>query len=748
MYMPSLAGATGGVEREPASGMFGGEGGGIDLSGLILFAKRRWKVILGTAAIVAVLTALALLQVKPRYSATASVAVETQKTQVVNIQDVMSGLAPDQATMETQASILRSRRLAGMVADKLHLDQEPEFNPAMKKDQAFSLFSPSTWFDASSDKPKQELSAVDVARARVSLVGRVANAIKVAAVPRSYVLTVTATAQSPQLAARIANSLADIYITDGIAAKYDATRKASAYLSQRVDELRAQAVATDRAAEGYRARAGLVGSDQGSTVASQQMSQLNAQLITARAERAAKEAQLQQLRRLRAGGGDGGVEASGAILQSPLIQQLRSQEGEVVRKIGELRSTYGERHPKIINAEAELRDLRAKITDEVGKVAASTANDVAIERAREATLASSLGQVENAVSAGGSAGVRLRELQRESDANKSIYEVFLNRLKETNQQVDLQQADARVVSGADIPLAASFPKVGQTLAVAILLGLIGGCALAFALERLDNTVRSATLLENLGGGATLAFLPTVKTDLERPEDIVLDRPASMVPEALRTLRSSLALADVDNPPQMVMLSSSVPGEGKTFTSVGLARVSAQAGAKTILVDCDTRHPRVHKALGFDNEIGLVQILSGKASLEEALQVDSATGLHVLSAGKGAVNPADMLRSDQMMRLLQRLRDEYKFIVIDSPPFAPLTDSQILAKVVDKMLLVVRWGETPLPVVAATIKQMRRVGAPLAGSVLSQVNVLRHAKYGFGDYGYHYSKYSEYYGTAS
>lgn len=747
MYMPSLASATGTVEGSAGSGLFSDDKPGIDLSGLVLFLRRRWKLIVSTAIIVAILTALVLLQTTPRYSAVASVAVQTQRTQVVDIKDVMSGLSPDQATMETQASILRSSRLTGMMIDKLHLDQEAEFNPQVAKSaRGFSLFDPAGWFEAPTPRGAA-LSPAQQAASQARVIERVTRALDIRPAAKSYVLSITATASRPQLAVQMADTLADLYITDGIAAKYEATRKASNYLQQRVDELRAQTVATDHAAEGYRAQAGLIGSEQGSTVAGQQLSEINTQLVTARAERAAKEAQLQQIQRLRQGGGDGGIEASAAILDSALIQRLREQESEVVRKLGELRATYGERHPKIINAEAELRDLRSKIGDEVSKVAASTANELAIARARENTLAGSLARVESQVSAGNGASVKLRELQRESDANRSIYEVFLNRLKETNQQAELQQADARIVSTAELPLSPSFPKTGPTLAAALLLGLLGGVVLAYALERLDNTVRSANLLEAIGGGATLAFMPTVQAHTAKPEDVVFDRPGSMVPEALRTLRSSLALADVDNPPKVVMLSSSVPGEGKTFTSVGLARVSAQAGMRTVLIDCDMRHPRGHKAMGMSNDVGLVQVLSGQATFDEAAQYEEASGLTFVAAGKGAVNPPDMLRSEQMAKLMQRLRDEYDFVVIDSPPFAPLTDSQIMARLADKMILVVRWGETPLPVVQTTIKQLRRIGAPFAGSVLSQVNVKRHARYGFGDYGYHYSKYGAYYGAA-
>lgn len=719
---------------------------GVDLSGVVLFLQRRWKQIVGTAVLVAVLTALALLQMTPRFSASASVAVQNQKQQVVNIQDVMSDLTPDAATMETQAAILRSNRLAAMLVEQLRLEKDPEFNIDLAKAQkTFSLFNPATWFGAGDTATALSLPPE---RLQASIIDKVSDAIKVSVVPRSFVLTITATSQDPKKAAQMASTLADIYITDGIDAKYEATRRASAYLTKRVDELRGQAVATDQAAEIYRSRAGLIGSETGTTVAGQQMSELNSQLVAARAERAAREAQLNQIRSLSAGGGDGGVEASGAILNSPLIQKLREQESEVVRKLAELQATYGERHPKIINANAELRDLRSKIGEEVRRVVASTSNDVQIARAREATLASSLNRLEGAVSAGGQASVRLRELSRESDATKSVYEVFLNRLKETNQQVDLQTADARIVSQAAVPLSASFPKFGLSMAAALALGLLAGVALAAALERLDNTIRSAEAVEQMGGGAALSFIPVTKSGFRKPEDVVIERPDAMVPEALRTLRSALALSDVDSPPRVVMLSSSVPGEGKTFTSLGLARVSAQSGTRTILVDGDMRHPRVHKALDCPNETGLVQVLSGQTLLDDAIYRDEATGLDVLTAGHGAANPPDLLRSDHMAQLVDQLRARYDFVVFDCPPFAPLTDSQVISHLVDKMLLVVRWGSTPVPVVQNTIRQIHRVGAPLVGSVLSQVDFTRHAKYGYGDYGYHYSRYKGYYGSAA
>jgi capsular exopolysaccharide synthesis family protein len=674
------------------------------------------------------------------------VAVESGKNQVVSFGDAIAGVTPDESVMATQAAIVKSPKLFLQLAKQMNLENDPEFSAEAraKATSGFSLFKPSTWFGDAQQVTKKPTSR-DLAETRAALIASVTRAFAISPEPKSYIISISATSTNPMKATAMANVLADLYIRDGIATKYDASRRAAAYLQDRVNELRGSALASDRAAAMYKASAGLSGSTEGNTVDTQQLGELNSQLIIARSDRAAKEAQLSQIRNLSSG--DGGVEAAGIILQSPLIQRLREQESEVLRKLAELQATYGQNHPRIINANAELRDLRSKIRDEVGKVAASTANDVAISRAREHALAGSLSGIEGRVNQGGAAQVRLRELEREADANKSVYEVFLNKLKENNQQADVQTADARIVAPAIIPLQASSPRVGATIGAAILAGLLLGALLSLVLEKLDNTVRGADMLETMGGGATLAFLPTV-SGYERPEDAIVERPQAIAAEALRTLRSSLALSDVDNPPKVVMLSSSVPAEGKTFVSAGLARVSAQAGVSTILIDGDMRHPRVHSAIGIENGPGLVQVLSGSISLEDALQKDPLSDLMVLTAGHGSINPPDLLRSDQMQHLMAHLRATYGMVVLDTPPFVPMTDSQILASMVDKMILVVRWGSTPVPVIQNVIKQIRRVDAPLVGSVLSRVHLSRQAGYGFGDYGYHYTRYGAYYGTDS
>lgn len=722
-----------------------------DLWGLIAVLRRRWQIIAATVVSITVLTILVLFQLTPLFSATSSVAINTQKTQIVDVEQVVSGISPDTATMETQAAILRSPTLVGKLIDKLKLDRDPEFSPAARAARdaakpAFDLFDPKSWFGSSDNQVslainQPNLSGQAAARERALLVRAVSGAIAVKIQPRSYVLTITATSPDPRKAALIANTMAEVFLSDQIETKYDATRRASSWLDSRVAELKSAAVSADQQAAAYRAATGLVGGSGGGTVDSQQMSELNSALIMARVQRAEKAAQLGQIRRLTDSGA--GLDASSATLESPLIQNLRQQEAEVLRKLSELKTTYAPQHPKIINANAELRDLRDKIGIEVRKIGQATANELAIASARESTLAGSLAAARGRTGASSMAEVRLRELERQADSAKTLYETFLNRSKETREQVGIQTPDARIVGLANIPLVASYPKKKNVAGAALLISIFLGLGLVFLIERLENTIRNPDTLERLTGTPLLSLVPFERHDHDNAEDAVIDSPMSQTSESLRTLRNALSLVDVDNPPRVVMITSSLPGEGKTFLSSTFARSALDGYGRVLLIDADLRRPRVHKVFGIANTVGLAEVLSGSAKLEDVLHRDPRSRVEILTAGRHSPSPMDLLRSNAMAEFVQRMRQSYDMVVIDTPPFAPLADAQVVAKLVDKIVLAVRWGKTPIPVLRNVINLMVRLDVPVAGTVLTQVDMQRYANYGYGDYGYYYYRYGSY-----
>ena len=747
--MDYVAGDAARIESAQPSDM--GSRAYIDVRAIIAVLRRRWKILAASIVSVTLLSVLVVFQMTPLYSASSSVAINTQKTQIVNVEQVVGGIAPDTALMETQASILRSSTLMGKLADKLRLDLDPEFSPQARAalDAArpkFSLLDPSSWFASSQDQVsltinRPALSPAAAARERARLIKAVSAAIKVRVQPRSYVLIITATSPDSAKATRIANGLAEVFISDQIETKYDATRRASVWLEGRVAELKAAAISADQAVSAYRAATGLVSGTGGSSVDSQQMSELNSALILARVARAEKAAQLSQIRKLTESGA--GLDASAATLESPLIQNLRTQEAEVLRKLSELKTTYAAQHPKIINANAELRDLRDKIAVEVRKIGQATANDLAVASAREAALAGSMAAARGRTGASGMAEVRLRELERQAESAKTLYENFLNRSKETREQVDIQMPDARIVAQANVPLVPSYPRKSIAVGVAFLFSIVIGLIAVFLVERLENAIRSPDQLEGLTNTAMLSLIPSDGLGGPTPEDIILDSPMSSASEALRTLRNALSLVDVDQPPKVVMITSSLPGEGKTFLSSTLARSALDGYGRVLLIDADLRRPRVHKVFDLRNELGLADVVSGTATLDQAVQADPRSRVEILTAGRRHPTPMDLLRSNAMADFIHRVRDIYDLVIVDTPPFAPLADAQILAKLVDKVVLAVRWGQTPVPVLRNVIMLMSRLHVPIAGTVLTQVDMGRYASYGYGEYGYYYHRYGSY-----
>lgn len=495
----------------------------------------------------------------------------------------------------------------------------------------------------------------------------------------------------------------------------------------------------------YRRTSGLV-EGKGVTFASQQATELNSQLILSRSKRAEAEARLQQVERLIRNSSS--VESVAEVLSSPLIQQLRGQEADIQRKAAELSQEFGEKHPRMINIRAEVVDLRRKIGAEVNKIVQGLRNEVAVARARENEMAGNMRGLESRVAGLNQRQVQLRALQREATANRALYETFLNRFKETNEQQEFQRPDARVISSADTPNAPSAPKTKLLLAVAFALSAGVGLALVFVLESLDKGFRSMDDIEAGTGVPAVGLVPALSglaSMGKEPQAMILEKPNSAFAESVRALHASILLSNVDKPPKTILMTSSLPSEGKTSLSMSLARLVARTGSKrVVLIDCDLRRPLVHRHLGMDIGPGLVQLMAEEATLEDVLRRDEPSGAYVMTAGGTPANPTDIITSDHFAQLLNSLKTTFDLIVIDSSPVLAVSDSRILSRMADKTIFVVRWAETRREVVRLGLKQILEAGGDLAGVVLSMVNVKKHARYGYGDSGYYYGRYRKYY----
>lgn len=727
-----------------------------DVRDLVRKIWRRKGTLCGVTLIGTLIALLVIIQLTPKYTSTAKVMVDPRENNVVNVEAVLSGLPPDLETIESEIEVLMSRGLAERVVKKLALYRSPEFNGRLRPITGFQKFR--RYLSLKSLVPETVLIwlGVDQSRSgvteeqvlekeRVAIINELLGKLDVTRVKRSRVIAISVALSDPGLAASVANTVADLYIVEQLEAKFDATRRATEWLNDRLTGLRAALEQSERAVEQYRASSGLV-EGKGVTFASQQASELNSQLIVERSKRAEAQARLQQVEELLKSSSS--VESVAEVLSSPLIQDLRSREAEIQRRAAELSEEFGDKHPKMISIRAEIIDSRNKIAAEVNKIVQGLRNEVAVARARENEMLRNMRGLEVQVSSLNQREVQLRALEREAKANRALYDTFLNRFKETSEQKEFQRPDARIISSADTPNFPSAPKKMRLLIVALFLSAGVGMALVFVLESLDKGYRSMDDVEGDTGISALGLIPALSGrggKGREPQDRILEKPNSAFGEAIRALHAGILLSNVDSPPKTVMLTSSVPAEGKTSLSISLARLVARTGnQRVVLIDCDLRRPMVHHHLGMDIGPGLVQLLSESASMEDVLRRDEASGAYVLTSGGTPANPTDIIMSEHFARLLNNLKSAFDLIIIDTSPVLAVSDSRVLSRQVDKTIYVVRWAETRREVVRLGLKQLVEAGANIAGVALSMVNVKKHSRYGYGDSGYYHGRYRKYY----
>jgi capsular exopolysaccharide synthesis family protein len=471
---------------------------------------------------------------------------------------------------------------------------------------------------------------------------------------------------------------------------------------------------------------------------------MNSELIVARVKRAELEARLRHVEALLKSGAS--IESATEVMQSSFIKELQNEELAVQRKISEMSRRYGARHPKMIQAEAELNELHKKIQTEIKKIAANLSNEVEVARSREATISSSLKGLENTTAGKNQAEVQLRALEREAAANRALFENFLKRFKETSTTEGIQEADARVISKAEIPRGPSYPNTTRLITSSVFGSIVAALGLAFLLEMLNPGLRNPEHIEALFKKPTLGLIP--KFDEPKPLEYVLKSPHSNLTEAINSLRVSLLLLDPDKAVKTVLITSSVPEEGKSTFAALLGKVAAGSGQRVILIETDLRRPTIEKMFELGKPKGLTDFLmTPDSKYSDFVVKDEASGLHIIGKGLAEfVNPGDLFASHRMETLMQTLKEHYDLIIMDSPPVMAVTDSRLLARLADKTLFVVRWDYTPRKVIKIAIQQLSEAGNNVAGIVLQRVNLKQYGRYSYGDSGhyYHYGRYRQYY----
>ncbi len=739
----------------------GGSSEELNLRELWRAMTRRRLVLAATVLLVTGGTFAYVHQLTPTYTAEALIHVQNRDAKVVKIDGVVDDMVADPATIESEIELLHSRGFLRRNVEELNLVDDPEFNPSLLKDENAHSFLetlnplqyiPPDWLAMLRGSSKQDGEAapakLDPAAVQLnSVIDRLADKVEASQNGRSYVISLAVTSEDPTKAADIANKMAEEYLVTQLEAKYAAAQRATEWLSKRIDELRGQVLEAEAKIVEYRTKNNLVDTSTQNNPITLQFFQLNTQLALAQAQRAESEARLTQAKSLL--NSQGGIGAAALVLSSPLMDSLRAQETQLMRQLADMSTTFGENHPQMVNTRAEIQSVRDKMRDEVKRIVQDDINEVAVAKAREQELNNSMAKLQGDSARVDLAGVELRDLTRDADTNRELFQTFLTRFREIVEQQGLAEADAKILSAADVPGSPSHPKTGLITLIAFAASLVLGVLLVFVIERWDSDYgfRSADEIQAALGVRALALVPDLsrrETQGVAAEDYILQKPNSAYAEALQRIRTSLFLTDGEHPPKTILITSSVPLEGKSTIAASLARQSARSGLKVILIDADLRRPRLHEVIGLPNQNGLSEVLTGRANPEAAIKRDEKSGLDFLPAGVGVVSPPDLFRSSTMKILLEEMAAYYDLVIIDTPPVAAVSDSFTLSGIVDKSVYVIRWEQTPRNVALAGIRQMIEAGADIAGIVLARVDVKKHARYGYADSGYYHGYYRKYY----
>ena len=702
---------------------------------LIILRKHQWLIATFLLTVVTVVT-IASFKMKPVYQAAARVEVDKESQNTLPFQGVNYDEYVDlENYVETQVKILQSETLALQTIRELNLGQYPEFGG-----------------------PSGPLAqARGGAEARPAILGAFLGRLSVKRVPNSRLVEVQFESGNPELAARVANGHVHNYIEQNFRSKYDATTQASGFLSQELEELRIKVEKSEDARVAYERQNQIWQIDEKQNITTQTLGDLNKAVTEAQTGMAASEA----LYRMAT---SGNVDLLPEVRNSPVIQDLTKRKSALDDSYTQALEQYGPNFPKVQRIAEQKKEVEAELARAQNIMVGSIEEDYNTARQHLGLLQEALERQKAESNQLAEKLVQFHILEHDAESNKQLYDGLLQKLKEAGITAGLRSSNIRVVDPALIPSAPAGPQRAKNILMSILVGLVGGIGLALFREYLDNTVKSPDDIESLVGLPSLAVVPaqpssnghhskwpqlkhkTAPHSVSGPrvETLSHTQPKSQISEAFRALRTSLLLSQADHPPQVILVTSALPREGKTTAAVNLAVTLAQLGDRTLLLDSDMRKPGIRRALNLlsGNEKGLSSYLAGVTNLDEIVVPHPViSNLETITTGPVPPSPADLLSSRRMREAISELRLRFKFIVIDSPPVMAATDAVIVSSLTDGVLLVARSGETPKEAFTRTRDLLGAVKCRILGVVLNAVDSSAPDYY----YSYRYYPYAYGYG---
>ncbi len=814
------------------------------LQDFIGFARRQFPIIAFVALLSIALGVIYCITARPGFTAQAELLIDARKLQIFQQQSILGDIPIDTAQVESQVEVLKSENIALAVIKNLHLTEDTEFvgsDGGLLATLASFVFSP---FESDQATSEFELTR--------HAVNAFESKLGIKRIGLTYVIQISFRSYNPERAAEIANAVADAYIVDQLEAKYQATRRASAWLQDRIKELRDQVASAERAVVEFKTKYNIVstGGVDKRLVGEQQVAELSSQLVIARAHSAEAKARLDRIVLVLKA--DAPNESFGATvtdtLKNEIVSKLRSQYLELAARESNWTAKYGANHLAVVNLRNQMREIRNSIFEELKRLGETYKSDYAIAQQRELGVQKELAQAVAQSQATDAKSVTLRELQSTAQTYKSLYDNFLQRYMEAVQQQSFPITEARLISSATRPLSKSHPRTRLVLLVVSFGGIILGIGIAslrdlsdrvfrtsdqvesalsidcigfvplltgseadlvaeanskndanlagqratasnqnkirtianFSIARLAEAVGSFALVSDMRGtikstrhkinaitspsSAKGDQNPTVPHNFANPlqphgprtivwsdDDVaiwgVIDTPFSRYAEAIRSIKLAADLNGIDGTKRVIGFTSALPNEGKSTVATSLALLMSQVNVKTILIDCDLRNPSISRLLAPKAKIGLLDVISGKASLEEAIWTDPTTNLTFLPvAGRGRLpHSSEILNSAAMKRLFEQLREQYEYTIADFSPIAPIVDVRATSHLVDSFVFVIEWGRTKTDVVEHALASAPGIYENLLGVVLNKVDMNIFGRYAKHHENYYYNKHYGRYG---
>lgn len=727
------------------------------LTSYLDIVRRQFPTMVAIVSACVILALLYLFTAAPLFTSTASMVIDTRKVQLFQQQSVLGDIAVDSATVETQVEILKSENISLAVIRDLHLIEDPEFTGSGGGLLGSVIDSVGALFSDGHAPSEFELTRKALERFEKNRM--------IKRLGLTYVMEIGFTSKDPTKASKIANSIADAYIVDSLEAKYQATRRASVWLQDRIKELRTQASAAQKAVVDFKTANNIVDTG-GRLMNEQQLAEVNSQLVMAHAATAEAKARMDRINDiLKQEIPDASVADA---LKNDTIVKLRGQYVDMASKESIWSMKYGSDHLAAVNLRRQMAEIKKNIIDELKRIQESYKSDYDIAMTREDAIKSSLANVVSESQLTNQAQVQLRELESNAQSYQAMYDNFLQRYMESVQQQSFPITEARVISAATTPLKKSYPKTLIILAAALGGGLIVSFGAAMARELSDKVFRTTSQVEEMLGANCISILPTLSAATPTGKDFakglsskfskkanpepdllryVIDNPLSRFSEAVRSLKVAVDLNSIVRENRVLATTSTLPNEGKSTLSTNLAQLMAHGGARVILVDADLRNPSLSRALVPDAKLGLVDVVGKKAQLADAVIVDSQTKLSILPAGLTSklLHTNEILASQAMHALVTQLRSQFDYVVLDMPPMAPVVDVRVTSSYVDSYVFVVEWGKTNIDVVRHNLRGSPEIQDKLLGVVLNKADTKALARYESYHGRYYYQKYYARYG---